>query len=137
MGPPLSGGTKDSICFFPYEVRVGHRRDRCVPPECVLVHREKAMGGPTCPWEPVEKSSSNTPVATRISTNLPSLLHHSLFFLSLSSSFHFFLYSYQAFSHLSQRKDFTGVLIDFHSSVEISRVGWLEEKSLYDDVNDI
>lgn len=90
-GAPAVRRHEGLYLFLPYEVRVGHRRDRRVSPECVLVQREKAMGGPTCPWEPVEKSSSNTPVATRIlRIFFLFFIIHSFLSLSSFSSFPFF-----------------------------------------------
>lgn len=82
------------------------------------------------PW----RSPHQTPPWLRASyESSSSSSHHSLFSLSLPpfSSFPlFFSYSYSAFSHLSQRKALTGVLIDFTALWKSLESGRLEGKSL-------
>lgn len=98
-GPPLSGGTKDSIRFFLtrrfFSPPLSPPRPSCPPARgpiggiigvCsswmrpVCASWKGAMGGPTCcPWEPTEtRVPHQTPPWLRARlTNPPPLLHHS------------------------------------------------------------
>lgn len=90
--------------------------------------------GWACPWEPVEKSSSNTPVATRIlRIFLLFFIIHSLPSLFLSfRRFHFFLiFLLGVFSSFAMESP--SILIDFTALWKSLELDGLKENR-YDDV---